>query len=309
MTNIMIGMIGIFCGAFLVYLLSLSKTKHAAERGRLEGETERSILAERLRSKEEQVQELRVAVETAHHDVASLRETLRLESDRRSVAEEKNTRIPELETIVASREENLLRLTHENTDLKLKLSEIETRLVEERKAVEEKIMIVDESKQKLSDAFKALSADVLKSSNQAFLALARESLEKYQDSARNDLQNRQKAIDELVKPLQSSLEKVDTRIREIENVRTTAYVSLTEQIKSLSTSQSQLQTETSKLVMALKTPTVRGRWGEIQLKRVVEIAGMLRLLRFRAAGIRDNGRWKTSPGYDHPTSRRKKHRD
>jgi DNA recombination protein RmuC len=180
-----------------------------------------------------------------------------------------------MESAILLKEKRLAEIQTENADLKAKLSELETRLVEERKAGEEKLKLLDEARQKLSDAFKALSSDALKSSNQSFLELARETLERYQESARTDLMTRQKAIDDLVKPLKESLEKVDNKISEIEHARTTSYVSLTEQVKSLASTQNLLQMETTNLARALRAPTVRGRWGEIQLKRVVEIAGML----------------------------------
>ena len=159
--------------------------------------------------------------------------------------------------------------------LEAEIARLTERLEGERLAAGEKLAVLNEAQEKLSNAFQALSAQALQSNNQAFLDLAKSTLEKFQEGARGDLELRRRAIDELVRPMRESLEKVDLKIGEFEKVRATAFDTLTEQLRTLAASQSQLQGETSRLVKALRTPTVRGRWGEIQLKRVVEIAGMV----------------------------------
>jgi len=160
----------------------------------------------------------------------------------------------------------------------------------ERRAAQERKDSFKQAAEELSEKFKALSRDALKDNNQSFLDLAHSTLQKFQESAKGDLELKQKAIDELVRPLRESLEKVDGKIGEMEKARAGAYSELREQVKTLATSQMQLQTETGNLVNALRAPIVRGRWGEIQLKRVVEIAGMVEYCDFNQQDTADIGK-------------------
>ncbi len=183
-------------------------------------------------------------------------------------------------------------LQDENLNLILKTAELEALLKYERKIYEEKFFLLQNNQTKMSDTFKALSAEVLKDNAQSFLNLAAAKLEKFQETAKGDLNAKHHAITEIVKPVKESLEKVNEKIHELEKARIFAYASLTEQVKSLATSQTRLQSETSNLVKALHQPMVRGRWGEIQLKRVVELAGMIEYCDFvqQESAQTENGR-------------------
>jgi DNA recombination protein RmuC len=150
----------------------------------------------------------------------------------------------------------------------------ETRLTETMQRLEEEKKLLEEARTKLTDAFKAVAGDTLSTSTSEFLKLAKETFDKILTEAKGDLGKRQEAINGLVKPLSDSLGKFDEHLRLMENARLESYKGLTEQVKALSTSQQQLQKETGNLVTALRKPEVRGRWGEMTLRRVVELAGM-----------------------------------
>jgi DNA recombination protein RmuC len=148
-------------------------------------------------------------------------------------------------------------------------------LASERRSSEEKIKLVTHASEDLRNAFKALASEALSANTSSFLQTAEETLKRFQIQAKGDLESRQKAVADLVAPVRDSLNKVDAQIQQMEVARGDAYGELRAQVQSLITTQKELQSETGNLVRALRTPNVRGRWGEIQLRRVVEIAGML----------------------------------
>ncbi len=151
----------------------------------------------------------------------------------------------------------------------------ETRCEETLKSLQEQKALLSQARQEMAEAFKALSGDALKTNNEAFLNLARTSFETLHAEAKGELAQRQQAIDELVKPLQDSLRRYEEQIHLLERSRQSAYGGLDQHLRLLAESHQRLQQETGNLVKALSAPTVRGRWGEITLKRVAELAGMV----------------------------------
>ena len=152
---------------------------------------------------------------------------------------------------------------------------LEATLASEREATKEKLQLLSAARTDLENSFKALANSALESNNANFLDLAKSTLEKYQSQARGELEAREKAVETLIKPITESLKQVDEQVRALETSRAQAYGTLTSQVASLLDTQKALQTETGNLVKALREPQARGRWGELQLRRVIEIAGML----------------------------------
>lgn len=183
-------------------------------------------------------------------------------------------------------------LRAERDRLDRELAEERTRREVEGKAAAERAEELRQLRERFEQTFEAVSSRALEKNNERFLGLAKEVFGNLREGAAGDLEQRRQAIEELVKPLRQSLEKVDGKIQELETSRRGAYAGLKEQIGGLLESTRRLQGETSSLVYALKTPSVRGRWGEIQLERTVEFAGMTERVDFvqQASGEGESGR-------------------
>lgn len=234
-----------------------------------------NVLNEQLNNSNLKITELKNSNQTLQQQLDELRSKLMAESNARASAEERANRIPELEEEIQGYKQKIDECHQEIIKLQKRGSELETALQKEQKAMEEKLALLNEAKEKLSDAFKALSSEALKSSNEEFLQLARTKLESFQKGAQGELEKRQQAIDELVRPVKETLQRFDNQVQQMEKERISAYEGLKTQVEQLVNTQVLLRNETANLVKALGTPRIRGRWGEIQLHRVVELAGML----------------------------------
>lgn len=202
-------------------------------------------------------------------ELADLRGQLQQQGILRSAAEATAARVPTLES-------DLREARGESERRFAELRELHGKIEEQRKAAEALQREREEAKQALMDSFRALSAQALQANNDSFLKLATSSLEKFQEHAKGDLEARGKAVEAMVLPIRESLTRVDGKLGEMELERQKAYTALNEQVRGLVQEHiPQLRSETAGLIKALRQPAARGRWGEIQLRRVVEMAGMV----------------------------------
>ena len=167
----------------------------------------------------------------------------------------------------------LISTSHGKT--KQKLASIEAKYEAEIKAADDKLRLLEEARDSLKDSFKALSADALSKNNESFIKLAEENLKKHQQSARDDLEKRQQAITKTVEPVSQTLKTFSERVNKIEERRIESEGSIKKELQKLSEMHLRLDQSTSSLVQALRAPQVRGQWGEMHLRRTVEMAGMI----------------------------------
>ncbi len=155
------------------------------------------------------------------------------------------------------------------------VAQLQTTLELERQGHQEKLESFKEARQQLSESFTALSSQALKHNSEEFLRLANENLKYFQTKANSDFELREKSIENMIKPIREALEKTEEQIQGIEKERKQAYGALHSHLENMARTQEALQDQTRQLVTALRRPEVRGQWGELTLKRLAELAGMV----------------------------------
>ncbi|PKM42506.1 MAG: DNA recombination protein RmuC [Gammaproteobacteria bacterium HGW-Gammaproteobacteria-1] len=145
----------------------------------------------------------------------------------------------------------------------------------ERRSAIEKSLALEQVRENLAGTFSTMASEALKHNSGEFLRLAQENLKQFHVQAQGELAQREKAVENLVKPIREALEKTEKQIQEVEKSRAEAYGSLTKHLESMAEAHRMLQGETRNLVQALRRPEVRGQWGEMTLKRLAELAGMV----------------------------------
>jgi len=172
-----------------------------------------------------------------------------------------------------------LRTQREVSQLREERARLTADLDNERRSSQERIATLEQAqtqaKAQLTDTFSAMASEALKHNSGEFLKLAQENLKQFHTQAQGELASREKAVENLVKPIREALEKTENQIQSMEKERQSAYGSLTKHLETMAEAHRMLQGETRNLVQALRRPEVRGQWGEMTLKRLAELAGMV----------------------------------
>ncbi len=285
---------GVF-GGLIAWLAVRSRMSAQSSRVLAQTSAEIARLEEVTRSKEEEIQGKNSRIADLEEALSHVEASVLKISEERSAAKAKLEQMAQLQEALEEKADEVKHHTASITALKEKQAELRTIIEKERLATEEKLQLLDSAREQLTDTFQAISASALKNSHESFLELAKATFAKYQEQAKGDLELRQKEVQQLVEPMRESLEKYDRHVQEMERIREKAYGGLSQQVESLMTTQQQLQKETANLVKALRTPQVRGRWGEITLRRVAELAGMLKYCDFFEQETKDTEQGRLRP--------------
>lgn len=206
------------------------------------------------------------------NEISELKQQYAVESQK---SLERQERLKQQNDETQSLKKELKLVIDEKLVLEKQIIERDTILIKEREAFEERISLLAKAEETLKDTFKSLSSEALKSNNSSFLELANATFDKLRESAKGDLKHREEAITGLVNPINEGLKKFDERIQEMEKGRIAQISSVSELIQNLTEANQQTRIETRNLVSALRTPNAQGQWGELQLRRTIEIAGMV----------------------------------
>ncbi len=268
MNAIFLLVIGIGLGYLIGWLWVTARSRTELAKAQIEAEGRVKAAESTVNEVRGQLNSLQISFGAKEKEISALQQSLRAEGEQKVKAQ------TEFEQLQATLEDLGALRERVKTEGELRVA-AETKLREAQASLEEQKSLLEEAKKNLSDTFQALSAEALKSNNQAFIALARSTFETIQAQAKGDLETRQQAIDALVVPLKESLNRYELQILEMEKARQSAYGTLEEQLRSLAATNQLLQEKTSTLAIALKGGVqARGRWGEMTLRNVAELAGM-----------------------------------
>lgn len=263
-------LVGVIAGASIVWLM---KRGSAAAPSQLTAQV--AELRTRLEERDLTIAQLKEISATDRLALQTAQQQLLEQTTARATADQRAARVPELEAVIRERDAELAEKARQVARLMADQAALNTKIEETERAQLERLKMLEETQAKLAQTFKGVASEALAANNQNFLELAKSTFAKNEAVADADVEARRVALEKMVQPLKESLEKVDTRILDLEKTRAAAYGDLSAHLKLLVESQTQLQTETGNLVRALRAPAVRGRWGEMQLRRVVEMAGMV----------------------------------
>ena len=227
-----------------------------------------------LENKEQLVSRLERDLEQQKSENLSYREAIEQSHSLTAKANASKEYVEKLKEEINKLKETNEQLQSNKTYIEKQLSSLETKLQEEQKSAQEKIELLKEAEQNLTSAFESLSSRALQNNNQQFLQAAKATFENIYQTSQHKIDAKHQAISDLISPLSKSLEAFDQKLNERDNAWSRDKGHIAEKLQSQVELMYRLQSETANLTKALRQPIVRGRWGEVQLKRVVEISGM-----------------------------------